>query len=89
MNWYALYKLAQIWQNRGGGSFEDNLIDLYGFEYKYAMVNAKLNATPQRKQNILNNLEDAFTQAAIEVVKVLLKTFGDWLANHALLDPDL
>ena len=89
MNWYSLYKIAQIWQNKGSGSFEDNLIALYEFEYKYAMVNAKLNATTQRKENILNNLKEAFSQSAQEVVKILRKTFENWLASHALLDPDL
>ena len=89
MNWYSLYKIAQIWQHKGSGSFEDNLISLYEFEYKYATVNAKLNATTQRKENILNNLKVAFTESAQEVVEVLLKTFNNWLEGHALLDPDL
>ena len=89
MNWYSLCKLSQIWVDRGRGDFEDNLKAIYGFEYKYAMVNAKLNATPQRKQNILNNLQQAFMEPAQNVVGVLIKTFGNWLKSHAILDPDL
>jgi len=78
MNWYNLYKLSQIWVDKGRGDFEDNLKAIYGFEYKYAMVNSKLKATPQRKQNILNNLQNAFNEPAQNVVGVLLKTLGNW-----------
>lgn len=87
-SWYGLYKISQIWSYKGAGAFEDNLMAIYEFEYKYAMVNSKLNAHPQRKQNILNNLKAAFADSAKNVVGVLLKTFNNWLDNHALLDPD-
>jgi len=88
MNWYSLYKLSQIWVDQRTDSFENNLQAIYGFEYKYAMVNSKLNTTPQRKQNILNHLQEAFNEPTQNVIGVLLKTFGNWLESHALLDPD-
>ena len=88
MNWYKIYKLSQIWVYKGDGEFYDNLKAIYEFEYKYSVIKENLNVDTPRKQNILNNLEEAFVAPAKKVVEVLKKTYEKWLENHALLNPE-
>jgi hypothetical protein len=87
MNWYSLFKIAQIW-NMPSDTFEDKLKALYELEYKYSMLTSKpFSGIPERHQNILENVEGRLYDVAIEVKDELLKTIGLWLEGHALLSP--
>ena len=90
MNWYALFKLAQIWNVKSDGSFSSEIYSLYELEYKYSMVkNKPFDGLPQRRENILINLEREL-KIVIKYIKIpIIKAFEDWLASHAILTPKL
>ena len=100
MNWYNLYKKAQIWNIESDGSFTEELRRLYELEYKYSFLSKsdvfttnkndlQFKGMPERRENILKNLEIQLRQAIDNVARPLLATFGKWLEKHALLEPEI
>lgn len=84
------HKYAQIWNvDVGDEGIEEKIAALYELEYKYSMVRDRFNGHPERKSNILNNLQSNLEEVMAEVKKTLVQVFGNWLSGHALLDPDL
>ena len=51
------------------------------------LKNHQFNGSPQRRENILNNLQERLTEVSYEVKKVILNVLENWLNNHALLSP--
>jgi hypothetical protein len=83
MNWY---KIAQIWRKGPHQtSFDEAIKFLYKLEYqRHILINKPFSGVPQRKENILKNIEQEIWNT-IEIIKdPLIKTFGKWLESHAL-----
>lgn len=87
MNWY---KLAQIWipEKPRNGDFLNNLENIYELEYKYSFIHSNPNIFPKRRDNIIRNIEENFRESLGAVVEPMIKTFEEWLKEHALLDAD-
>ncbi|MFW6008395.1 MAG: hypothetical protein ACOCP8_03925 [archaeon] len=87
MNWYKkIIKIAQIW-NVSSDSLKDKLKAIYELEYKYQAINNNNNISPQRKENILNQIEKKLQEIIPEIKDIFLEVFEDWLRSHALLEP--
>lgn len=86
MNWYKNIKFAQIW-NVSTDTFKDKFKAIYELEYKYQAINKNNNIMPQRKENILNQIEKKLQEIIPEIKNTFLKVFEEWLQAHALLDP--
>ena len=90
MNWYRLYKNAQIWKVKHSeeyGDLENHLRRLYELQYKYDTTKSSgFSGHPKRRQNILLGLEGAMVESISFVKEKLLMLFGRWLESHALTD---
>lgn len=85
-NWY---KYAQIWNVPTEGGIEEKVAALYELEYKYSMLRDRnFSGVPERKENILAQLESNLSVVLNDVKDVLIWTFDKWLKNHALLDAE-
>ena len=81
-------KTAQIW-NVVTDDFDDKLKAVYELEYKRSMLKTMPFAgIPQRKDNILKNIEEKLEEVIDELREILSAVFLDWLNNHALLSAD-
>jgi len=88
MNWYQLVKFASIWDTSSDGSFEDELRSLYELEYKYNMMRQlPFQGMERRRANMLAKLESEIETIVIYLKSVIEPVFSQWLANHAILDP--
>jgi len=89
MNWYNRFlKIAQIW-NVETGELDSNLSALYELEYKLSMLNSKpWNGSPERKENIEQNIIQKLEVVLDDIKTTLLSTFDNWLENHALFTPN-
>jgi hypothetical protein len=102
MNWYKiakdLSKFSQIWSYQPEKedfdeyseerTFSSKIKEMYELEYKYSMMkNNVFVGNPQRKENMLSQLENKLRDVLIEIRKQLLETIGKWLTSHALLSP--
>ena len=88
MNWYQILKFASFWESDSDGSFEDELRRLYELEYKYNMMRQlPFNGREERRANILARLESELGNIIVYLKSVIEPVFSQWLANHAILDP--
>lgn len=88
MNWYKkIKKFTQAW-NVPTDTFKDKLKAIYELEYRYQAINKNNNIMPQRKENILNQIEKKIQEIIPEIKNTFLKVFEKWLETHALLDPE-
>lgn len=61
---------------------------LYELEYKYSMLsNKSFNGLPQRKDSILEIIEEKFNEVSKPVIESFMVVFKEWLDNHAILSP--
>ena len=60
MNWYGrILRFSQIWETGHHEGFEDELESVYELEYKrQALMNNEFTGLPQRKENILEKIEE-------------------------------
>ena len=96
-SWYDykhLARIAQIWKYVSDEDPErqntnmERVKEFYELEFKlYAIKNRPFKGLPQRKENIIHKLEDAFRVCCHSILEMLQEVFAKWLSEHALMNP--
>lgn len=89
--WYSQLKFAQIWNvSYSDNSLTEMITALYELTYKFNMMNHPyhdFNGTPQRFDNIINNIKSNAKILINKILQILYEVFEHWLDYHALLSP--
>jgi hypothetical protein len=70
-------------------NLSDNLYTMYEWEYKRFVVSQDTNMFPQRKENILNIIDNQIFPVLNKIIDSLGRVLKKWLNKHALLNPVL
>ena len=85
-------KLASEWNTLPDSDDLKDLIDaLYELEFKYSQLKNqadKWKGNPQRYDNTLNGISKKLLSVTKDIAKQLLPVYKDWLASHAITNPD-
>lgn len=83
------YLVAQIWKVEIEWDIISSYIEaIYELEYKLSMAKAfPFNGMPQRKENIIRNLENEARKVGSVVQQRLVSVYENWLEEHAILSP--
>lgn len=70
------------------GNFSALLSDFYRLEYIYSSLKDRpFSGNERRRENILNQVEDVFSDVCSELKELFVAVFQDWLSKHAITNP--
>lgn len=90
--WQRTSPVSDVNRYDSGIDFDGNLpallSDFYRLEYIYSALKKRpFSGNEKRRDNILAQVDDVFSDVAGELKDLLLAVFEDWLSKHALTNP--